>query len=145
MLTCDLFVDMEDSRFPVFMARSTFTYNHTEWSREDLESHFNPLHQSFNALESQLYVPVLEAEKPKVGILFSNMHHCVTELLHRYESKELACIITMAVSNHPSTLMDIYAIFSSDITYDFTTYLLVRIIGAKMRFSMLLPTPTFWS
>jgi formyltetrahydrofolate deformylase len=82
------------------MARSVFTYHPKKWDPLQMEDDFESLGQRFSALQNNLHLPGLHP-KPKVGLAFSKTYHCVTELLHRYESDELPCEITVAVSNHP--------------------------------------------
>lgn len=40
------------------------------------------------------------SQLPKVAILVSKESHCLTDLLARYEAGELACQITLVISNH---------------------------------------------
>ena len=54
----------------------------------------------------------LSANRPKMAIFVSKYDHCLVDLLYRHQSGELACDISLIVSNHDDTrrLADFYGI-----------------------------------
>jgi len=45
----------------------------------------------------------LSRQRPKVAIFVSQYDHCLVDLLYRHQSGELACDISLIISNHSAT------------------------------------------
>jgi len=65
-------------------------------NNENFADKFSPLAKRFD-MQWQLK---LSQKRPQVAIMVSQYDHCLADLLHRYQSGELACDIALIISNH---------------------------------------------
>ena len=95
--SCELHVDPEAPGAPEFIARAEFTYEPAAWPEHSLRADFARLGHELGGMQTVL----LDNDTPKrMGILASRSDHCILELLHRWEERELSCHVACVVSNH---------------------------------------------
>lgn len=73
-----------------------------EWELKDF--HLTGFRTEFEPTAERLQMHwrlELSSDLPKVAIFVSHYQHCLADLLHRYRTKELVCIIRLIVGNHP--------------------------------------------
>lgn len=99
MYSFDLHVDTDASEEPMFMSRAEFTFDPKRWTMEQVSRDFHRLGGDWSAQESKVHVPGLENQL-RIGLLFSSQHHCLNEVVQRWDAGELLCEIPCAVSNH---------------------------------------------
>lgn len=63
------------------------------------EEHFKPVADAFQIK----YHLALTGYRPKVAILVSAFDHCLTDLLYRHSTGEIACDIIAVIGSHPAT------------------------------------------
>jgi formyltetrahydrofolate deformylase len=79
-----------------YFMRISFTEDSFTLSEAELVDAFRPITQSFNMNWSVHY----SRHRKRAGILVSKLDHCLTDLLWRWKSGELAMDIPFIVSNH---------------------------------------------
>lgn len=99
MVSSDLFIDF-DAEPRLYLSRSEFSFDPKQWPRERMERDFARLDQTFNSFVNKVFVPENDP-RPKMGILVSKQHHCIMEILLRWQQDELPVDISCIVSNHP--------------------------------------------
>src|SRR5208282_3727197 len=74
----------------------------------DFEQHFKPVAERFMIK----YHLALTGDRPRIAILVSSYDHCLADLLYRHSTGDLACDISMIVSNHPTAkpMADFYRV-----------------------------------
>lgn len=99
MLKTDLHIDFDDEPSG-YIARSEFSFDPNVWPMERMQSDFNALGRSYSARVNTLFVPAVH-RRPRCAVLVSKQHHCLMELLLRWQQDELHVDIACVVSNHP--------------------------------------------
>ncbi len=90
--------DHLDSGRGLFLSRLEWDLDGFDIPISEFERHFTPLAERFQIN----YHLALTDYRPKMAILVSAQDHCLTDLLYRHSTGELACDIVMIVSNHPT-------------------------------------------
>jgi formyltetrahydrofolate deformylase len=90
--------DHLDTGLDLFLSRLEWDLTGFDIPVEDFDQHFKPVAARF-LIE---YRVVLSAYRPKMAVLASNYDHCLTDLLYRQHSGELACEVPLIISNHTS-------------------------------------------
>lgn len=80
-----------------YLARVEWALDDFKLSLENFATEFGPLAEKF----SMRWRLALGNYRPRVAIFVSKYDHCLVDLLYRQRNGELACQITMIVSNHP--------------------------------------------
>ncbi len=86
----------QDAENNLFLMRVEWDLNGASLNADNFADKFSTLAQRFN-MQWQLK---LSQKRPRVAIMVSQYDHCLADLLHRYQSGELACDIAMIISNH---------------------------------------------
>jgi formyltetrahydrofolate deformylase len=91
-----------------YLARTEFSLEGFTLDLRDFAAKFTPVAERFQ-MQWRL---ALGMYRPRVAIFVSKYDHCLVDLLYRARNNELACEITMIVSNHPDARRhaDFYAI-----------------------------------
>jgi formyltetrahydrofolate deformylase len=77
-----------------------------EWELHDFSLPIADFATQFGPLAERLQMHwrlELSARRPRVAVYVSRYDHCLVDLLQRHRSGELACDITLVISNHPDT------------------------------------------
>ncbi len=85
-----------DAEFGLFYMRNEIKASSLSLSLEEFRQGFGELAEKYNMtwrIRDSL-------EKQKVAMLASHASHCLSDLLHRWHSKELDCDIPCVISNH---------------------------------------------
>lgn len=80
-----------------YLARIEWDLNGFQLDLKDFPEKFAPIAEKF----SMKWRIALSSHRPRVAIFVSKQDHCLVDLLYRQRSGELACEITVIVSNHP--------------------------------------------
>ncbi len=91
-----------------YLARTEFSLEGFTLDPKDFPAEFTPVAEKFQ-MQWRL---ALGTYRPQVAIFVSKYDHCLIDLLYRARNNELACEISMIVSNHPDAKghADFYAI-----------------------------------
>lgn len=82
-----------------YLARTEFSLEGFNLNLEDFPARFAPVADKFG-MHWRL---ALGSYRPKVAIFVSKHDHCLVDLLYRARNNELACEISLIISNHPDT------------------------------------------
>jgi formyltetrahydrofolate deformylase len=85
-----------DESSNLFLMRVEFDSSEFDIDFADFPKHFSPIAVRFK-MEWQL---ARSDRRPKMAILVSRYDHCLVDLLYRHKSGELACDISLIISNH---------------------------------------------
>ena len=98
----------QDAENNLFLMRVEWDLNGFAISPDDFAEHFADIAERFE-MDWQLK---LSQKRPRLAIMVSQYDHCLADLLHRYQSGELACDIPLIISNHRDTqrLAEFYGI-----------------------------------
>jgi len=98
----------QDAENNLFLMRVEWDLNGFGIAPEDFAAHFAPIAERFE-MEWQLK---LSQQRPRMAIMVSHYDHCLVDLLYRHQSGELACDISLIISNHKDTqrLAEFYGI-----------------------------------
>lgn len=98
----------QDAENNLFLMRVEWDLNDFAISPDDFAEHFAAIAERFE-MHWQLK---LSQKRPRMAIMVSQYDHCLADLLHRYQSGELACDIPLIISNHRDTqrLAEFYGI-----------------------------------
>ncbi|MFM8758430.1 MAG: formyltetrahydrofolate deformylase [Methylophilaceae bacterium] len=86
----------QDAENNLFLMRVEWDLTGAALNNENFSDKFSPLAKRFD-MQWQLK---LSQKRPQVAIMVSQYDHCLADLLHRYQSGELACDIALIISNH---------------------------------------------
>lgn len=86
----------QDAENNLFLMRVEWDLTGAALNNENFADKFSPLAKRFD-MQWQLK---LSQKRPQVAIMVSQYDHCLADLLHRYQSGELACDIALIISNH---------------------------------------------
>lgn len=89
----------QDAENNLFLMRIEWDLNDFGIAPEDFAEHFAPVAERFQ-MEWQLK---LSQQRPRMAIMVSHYDHCLVDLLYRHQSGELACDISLIISNHKDT------------------------------------------
>jgi len=89
----------EDRENGLFLTRVEWDTDGFALSRDDFARHFESLAAEFQMDAKVDYL----ADKPRVALFVSKYDHCLADLLHRHRAGEIACEISLVVSNHPDS------------------------------------------
>jgi len=84
-------------------AESGLFFMRVEWELSDFELDATQFGARFEPLAERLQLRwrlELTARRPRMAILVSQYDHCLADLLYRYRSGELPCVIRCIISNH---------------------------------------------
>jgi len=84
-------------------AESGLFFMRVEWELSDFELDVAQFGARFEPLAERLQLRwrlELTARRPRLAILVSQYDHCLADLLYRYRSGELHCVIRCIISNH---------------------------------------------
>src|SRR5665213_1452887 len=98
----------QDVELSLFFMRIEFATDHAHCDEAHFSAAFSPLAQQF-----KLNWRLTFATPPQnVAIFVSHYLHCLADLLHRHQTGELACNLSLIVSNHEAAkpLADFYKI-----------------------------------
>ncbi len=97
-----------DEQSGLFLMRVEFDPKDFDIPLADFGKHFSPVAESF-AMTWRL---AQSAHRPRMIVFVSKYDHCLVDLLYRHQSGELACEITLIISNHPDNqaVADFYKI-----------------------------------
>ncbi len=90
--------DHQDSGLDLFLSRLEWDLTGFDIPIEDFDKQFKPVADRF----LMKYRLALSGYRPKVAVLVSSYDHCLADLLYRQHSGELACEVTLIISNHTS-------------------------------------------
>ena len=79
-----------------FLMRTVFDLEEFQIPREDIPTSFAPIAKIFG-ISFQLY---FSDERPRVGLLVSQLDHCLVDLLQRHRRGEIQIDIPLIASNH---------------------------------------------
>jgi formyltetrahydrofolate deformylase len=101
LLNCEVHIEVPSgadcgSSTAEFHSRTEFAYDPEAWPRDKMEADFTTLAAELGATRSKLHVPRLDP-RPRLGVLVSQIDHCLTELLHRWEGGELPVELTCVI------------------------------------------------
>jgi formyltetrahydrofolate deformylase len=98
----------QDAENNLFLMRVEWDLNGFGIAPEDFAGHFAPVAERFQ-MQWQLK---LSRQRPRMAIMVSHYDHCLVDLLYRHQSGELACDISLIISNHQDTrrLAEFYGI-----------------------------------
>jgi formyltetrahydrofolate deformylase len=89
----------QDSENNLFLMRVEWDLQGASLGLNDFAGHFAPIANRF-----EMNWQLKSAQKrPRVAIMVSQYDHCLADLLHRHQSDELNCEITLIISNHSHT------------------------------------------
>ncbi len=86
----------QDAENNLFLMRVEWDLTGAQLNTDNFAEKFSPLAKRFD-MQWQLK---LSQKRPQVAIMVSQYDHCLADLLHRYQSGELACDIALIISNH---------------------------------------------
>lgn len=89
----------QDGILGLFLMRVEWDLQGFNLNPAEFPEHFTPIAEQF-CMQWQLK---LFRQRPKVAIFVSQYDHCLVDLLYRHQSGELACDISLIISNHAST------------------------------------------
>ncbi len=89
----------QDAENNLFLMRVEWDLNGFGIATEDFAQHFAPVATRFS-MDWQLK---LSRQRPRMAIMVSHYDHCLVDLLYRHQSGELACDISLIISNHQDT------------------------------------------
>jgi formyltetrahydrofolate deformylase len=75
-----------------------------EWDLEGFQLHLKDFPEKFAPIAEQFSMKwriALSSYRPRVALFVSKHDHCLVDLLYRQRTGELACDVSMIVSNHP--------------------------------------------
>ena len=100
--------DHADCDRDLFLSRLEWDLEGFDIPIPDFEHHFKPLAERFLIK----YHLALTDYRPKIAVLVSGYDHCLSDLLYRQKTGELACDIVMIISNHATAkpLADFYCV-----------------------------------
>lgn len=98
----------QDAENNLFLMRIEWDLNGFGIAPEDFAEHFAPVAERFQ-MQWQLK---LSQQRQRMAIMVSHYDHCLVDLLYRHQSSELACDISLIISNHKDTqrLAEFYGI-----------------------------------
>ena len=76
-----------------------------EWDLDEFDIPISDFDRDFESLAERYqinYHLTLTNYRPKIAVLVSAYDHCLADLLYRHSTGELACDISMIISNHPT-------------------------------------------
>jgi formyltetrahydrofolate deformylase len=88
----------QDIDLALFFMRVEFTLDYDHCDEQKFRSTFAPLAEEFRMDWRLNYIDTPQ----NVAIFVSNALHCLADLLHRHQSGELTCNLSLIVSNHPN-------------------------------------------
>ncbi|HXZ80995.1 MAG TPA: formyltetrahydrofolate deformylase [Terriglobales bacterium] len=88
--------DHQDQPSDLFLSRLEWDLTGFSLSLDDFQQHFQPVADRFQIQ----YRLALGSKRPRVGILVSSYDHCLSDLLYRHHTGELACDIPLIIANH---------------------------------------------
>jgi formyltetrahydrofolate deformylase len=88
----------QDIDLTLFFMRVEFTLDYAQCDEQKFRSTFAPLAEEFKMDWSLNYIDTPQ----NVAIFVSNALHCLADLLHRHQSGELKCNLSLIISNHPN-------------------------------------------
>jgi len=86
----------QDAENNLFLMRVEWDLTGAALNNENFADKFSPLAKRFD-MQWQLK---LSQKRPQVAIMVLQYDYCLADLLHRYQSGELACDIALIISNH---------------------------------------------
>lgn len=98
----------QDAELGLFFMRIEFSTDEIDCDEARFRASFNPL-----AVEFKMNWRLTFATPPQnVAIFVSHYLHCLADLLHRHQTSELACNLSLIISNHEAAraLADFYKI-----------------------------------
>ena len=108
----------QDAENNLFLMRVEWDLSGSAINQDNFSEHFTPIAQRFD-MQWQLK---LSQKRTRIALMVSQYDHCLADLLHRYQSGELACEIPLIISNHKDTqrLAEFYGIpfFHVEVTKD---------------------------
>lgn len=87
-----------DAESKNFFMRTVFDSIKEELSLEEIKKHFQPIAEKYS-MEWNFYDP---ETKPNILIAVSKFGHCLNDLLHKSQTKQIPINICGVVSNHPT-------------------------------------------
>jgi formyltetrahydrofolate deformylase len=87
----------EDRENGLFLTRVEWDMDGFALGREEFARHFGALAAEFQMDAKVDYL----ADRPRIALFVSKYDHCLADLLHRHRAGEIACEISLVVSNHP--------------------------------------------
>jgi len=86
----------QDAELNLFFMRVEFATDVESCNAEDFTQRFTPIAQQY-AMHWQIH---FADKKQNVALFVSQYLHCLADLLHRHQTGELPCTLSMIVSNH---------------------------------------------
>jgi formyltetrahydrofolate deformylase len=86
-----------DEESNLFLMRVEFDPSQFDIELSRFAEYFSPLAKTFD----MTWRLAQSNQRPKMAILVSKYDHCLVDLLYRHKSGELACDISVIISNHP--------------------------------------------
>jgi len=98
----------QDAENNLFLMRVEWDLNGFAITPDSFAEHFSPIAERFE-MQWQLKQ---SQRRPRMAIMVSQYDHCLADLLHRHQSGELLCDISLIISNHRDTqrLAEFYGI-----------------------------------
>ena len=98
----------QDNVLGLFLMRVEWDLTDFTIEMGEFAKHFAPLAERFG-MEWRV---ALSSHRPRLALFVSRYDHCLADLLNRHHSGELACEISLVISNHPDTrgLVEFYRI-----------------------------------
>lgn len=85
-----------DAEFNLFFLRVEWDLTGFKLNKTEFKKSFEKIAKEFQMTWSVVY----SSNRPKVAILVSREDHCLADLLYRHKNMELACDISLVISNH---------------------------------------------
>ncbi len=86
-----------DEQSNTFFMRLEWSLEGFSLSKEAIKEKFGTLAKKFQ-MQWDVY---LTNDRPKTAVFVSKYLHCLYDLLYRYKSGQLPCVISLIISNHP--------------------------------------------